>query len=205
MALDIKAIISTAFLALCKEKPLNKITIADIQQETQISRQTFYNHFKDKQDLIQYIYETRVISGWKYPSVLDTDFHLALISCLESDIQYHSFIKQALMIHGQNCLKDYMYEHSQKFNRAWHQAYSGKDPLPDFLCFASDYHSAAQMYMRIEWIMNDMPIPVQTLAEYIIRMRITSLNLLLLNSNTQSDPYRLAMEKLIANYQIKLQ
>lgn len=196
MAIDVKGLLADALLALCEKKPLSKITVTDLRQATGVSRQTFYNHFKDKQHLIEYVYESRTIAKWKYPSVLNTDFCDALISCLECDVRYHSFIKQALLINEQNCLQDFMYEHSKKFNRAWHQAYYGKEPLPDFLCFASDYHSAAQMHMRIEWILNNMPVPVKELAENIIRMRVVGLNELLFEDNIENSPYTTALERI---------
>ena len=53
MAIDVKALISDALLELCNEKPLSKISISDIQKKSGVSRQTFYNHFRDKNDLIQ--------------------------------------------------------------------------------------------------------------------------------------------------------
>lgn len=196
MAIDVKRLLAGALLSLCEQKPLSKITVTDLRQETGISRQTFYNHFKDKQHLIEYIYEAMIISEWKYPSVLNTDFCDALISCLECDVRYRSFLKQALQIKEQNCLQDFMYEHSKKFNRAWHQACYGPDPMPEFLCFASDYHSAAQLYMRIEWILNDLPISVKQLAENIIRLRVVGLNDLFFGENKENSPYIEALKKI---------
>ena len=89
-----------------------------------------------------------------------------------------------------------MYEHSKKFNRAWHQACYGPDPMPEFLCFASDYHSAAQLYMRIEWILNDLPISVKQLAENIIRLRVVGLNDLFFGENKENSPYIEALKKI---------
>ena len=39
-----------------KEKPLEKITISDICEECEVNRQTFYYHFQDIYDLIEWIY-----------------------------------------------------------------------------------------------------------------------------------------------------
>lgn len=195
MALYIKTILADAFLELCNEKALKKITISNLQAKTGISRQTFYNHFKDRYDLIQYIYESKIITDWLLPSPLSTDFCDALFSCLKSDIKYHKFLKQALMMTEQNNLRDFMYEHSKKFNRAWHQAYYGEETLPEELIFASDYHSCAQMYMRIEWILKDFPIPPETMAEHIINMRISSLNEMLFSHCPDNSPYVKALKK----------
>lgn len=53
-----KKMIVIAFRELMSEKSLNKITINDIAQKCSINRQTFYYHFHDIIDLIDWICET---------------------------------------------------------------------------------------------------------------------------------------------------
>lgn len=50
----IKDAMANALKDLSKRKSIQKITIADIVSECGISKQSFYNHFKDKNDLIVY-------------------------------------------------------------------------------------------------------------------------------------------------------
>ncbi|MFQ7236803.1 MAG: TetR/AcrR family transcriptional regulator, partial [Enterococcus hulanensis] len=45
-----------ALVALCQEKSYDKITVQDISQQVSLNRQTFYYHFKDKNDLLHYAY-----------------------------------------------------------------------------------------------------------------------------------------------------
>lgn len=47
-----------------------------------VSRQTFYNHFRDKNDLIPYIYLSRIIVNWRS---VDSD----LDYCRKFDFQWH--------------------------------------------------------------------------------------------------------------------
>ena len=192
MAIDVKSIIADALLNLCERKSLSKITIADIQQESGVSRQTFYNHFKDKPDLIQYIYESRVISHWKSPSNTSLNYYEATLDALKSDAEYHTFLKQACKMTGANCLVDYMYQYSKDFDCAWHQALYGKEPMPDELKFASEYHSAAGMHMRIQWILNDMPESPEELLDRFILLRLYSLNDLILEDLGEGSPYTAA-------------
>ena len=49
-----KKAISYAFKELLLEKPLNKITVNDITSKCEINRQTFYYHFKDIYDLVEW-------------------------------------------------------------------------------------------------------------------------------------------------------
>lgn len=50
-----KKAIANALKELLLEKRLNKITVADIAEKCEINRQTFYYHFQDIYDLIEWI------------------------------------------------------------------------------------------------------------------------------------------------------
>ena len=53
--LTTKRAIGYAFKDLLKEKSFNKITITDIANKCDINRQTFYYHFQDIQDLVEWL------------------------------------------------------------------------------------------------------------------------------------------------------
>lgn len=54
-----KAGLVQTLVALCQEKSYEKITVQDISQRAGLNRQTFYYHFKDKNDLLRYAYYQR--------------------------------------------------------------------------------------------------------------------------------------------------
>ena len=45
-----------ALFKLCETKSINKITVTDILRETHTARQTFYNNFRDINDLIAFVF-----------------------------------------------------------------------------------------------------------------------------------------------------
>ena len=55
--------IEDTFLHLLKEKSFVNITIKDICDEAMISRSTFYSHYKDKYDLLEYFFD-KLISNF---------------------------------------------------------------------------------------------------------------------------------------------
>ena len=55
MPIDTKRMIADAFLRLTQQKNLDKITIKDIVECCNISRQAFYYHFQDILDVIEWI------------------------------------------------------------------------------------------------------------------------------------------------------
>lgn len=54
---EMKAHIAASLIELVNEKPYAKITVGDISKKSNIARQTFYNHFTDKNDLVDWMYE----------------------------------------------------------------------------------------------------------------------------------------------------
>ena len=54
-SLTTKKAISYALKDLLKTNPFSKITINDIAASCNINRQTFYYHFLDKEDLVEWI------------------------------------------------------------------------------------------------------------------------------------------------------
>ena len=54
--LDTKRILAAALKQLTCRKSFDKITIADITQQSGYNRQTFYYHFRDKYELLKWIY-----------------------------------------------------------------------------------------------------------------------------------------------------
>lgn len=54
MPVNVKSMIADAFVKLAREKNIDKITVKDLVEECSISRQTFYYHFQDLLDVIEW-------------------------------------------------------------------------------------------------------------------------------------------------------
>ena len=54
MPVDMKNIISEKFVSMASSKSIDKITVKALIEECDISRQTFYYHFKDIMDVIEW-------------------------------------------------------------------------------------------------------------------------------------------------------
>lgn len=56
-----KKAIANSFKKLMETKPFNKISITDITDGCGLNRQSFYYHFQDKYDLINWIFENEIL------------------------------------------------------------------------------------------------------------------------------------------------
>ena len=191
MAINVKEILANALLELCENTLLNDLTIKQLLEYSGVSRQTFYNHFKDKNDLIQYIYLTRIIPDYHYHDREQLDFKKSLIISFENMKRYHYFMKQACMMEGQNCLKDYIFEHCKAFDLKWHQELYGKTPMPETLRFATEYHAMASSSMTLSWVLSDMPVSCEEVATMIVQMRGIGMKELFKDGEFNGNPYAL--------------
>ncbi|SFR56016.1 TetR/AcrR family transcriptional regulator [Anaeromicropila populeti] len=68
MSQTTKKAFATSLKKLLTEKSLDKITVIDLAEDCEVNRQTFYYHFKDIYDLIEWIFlndATKAINGNK--------------------------------------------------------------------------------------------------------------------------------------------
>jgi AcrR family transcriptional regulator len=53
-----KRLIADVFLSLTRQRPYQEVTVTDIIEAAKCSRRTYYYHFKDKQDLVIWIFRS---------------------------------------------------------------------------------------------------------------------------------------------------
>lgn len=87
MASTTKRMIASEFLQLSYEKDVDKITVKDIVERVQITRQTFYYHFQDIFDLIEWILKEKMTEI--YEKSLDAASITEAIRILLSIIEEH--------------------------------------------------------------------------------------------------------------------
>lgn len=175
MAINIHNLLSEALLELCENKPLASITVKDLLEKTGVSRQAFYNRFRDKNDLIQWTYEHKVLYDFLNNRPENTYYENTLSYYRNIDA-HRNFLKQACAIREQNCLIDFMLWFVVDYDIKWHQNHNGGAPLSKEQLFATKYHSIASIQVAIEWISSDDPEPPEVMARRITLIRKISLS-----------------------------
>lgn len=171
--MDTKTIFGESLLALNETKDLDKITISDILKKAGFSRQTFYNHFADKYELIQYVYKQMIIPTFDHLSA-DFDFTANMLVAYQNMQNHRKFMQQACRFKDQNNLQEYIFYHCYNFDLAWYQLLF-KGPLPTEVLLACQYHAHACTHLTLEWI-EDGTFDYQEIVESIVNTRKASLN-----------------------------
>ena len=100
-----KKTLAAALKDLAFTEPFAKISIGDICKRCDMSRKTFYYHFKDKEDLVNWIFEAEFVLRAKdrtYDSVW-----LALEDLLDYFYRHHAFYRKVLQQDGRNSFSAY--------------------------------------------------------------------------------------------------
>ena len=190
MALDVESIIMDALLRLVGEVPLARVTVKQILERSGVSRQTFYNHFRDKNDLVCRIYDARVIGDFDLGRPTPAQGYLnALTTSLERMHAFGDFLAQAFAAHDQNNLTEHALAHTRDFDLAWHQEVWGPTPMPPELRAATEYHALAAAYMTIAWVLTGFPTPESELAQLLSDMRASGMGPLFTQAPSGRNPY----------------
>lgn len=104
--------IAKAFKNLLKEKTFDKISIVHIMDLAQIRRQTFYNYFLDKYDLLDWIFETELREQIADNLTYISGLNLLKEVCYYFD-QNRQFYQQAFQIEGQNNFYSHFFHYCQ--------------------------------------------------------------------------------------------
>ena len=90
-----KTMISDAFLELSKSKPVDKITVKDIVETCSITRQTFYYHFQDITDVVEWSLQQRMEEISK-KSFQAESMHDAVRVLVSTVVEYSSIINRLM-------------------------------------------------------------------------------------------------------------
>lgn len=103
-----KRALASALKDLMQQIPFQKISVADVCQKCDMNRKSFYYHFRDKYELMNWIFDMDFIK------VMDTapaDDPIAALMAL-GRIMYDNrgFYRNVLAVQGQNSLREHIHE-----------------------------------------------------------------------------------------------
>lgn len=100
-----KLLLAASLKELMSKKPFEKINISEICESCNMNRKSFYYHFKDKYDLVNWIFDTEFsveVNSHCYGDVWNM---LTSLSCYF--YENRSFYRKALLIRGQNSFSEH--------------------------------------------------------------------------------------------------
>ena len=149
---------------LMTKKPIDKICITEICKAAEIERSTFYYHFKDKYDLVAWIFYHSA-TNVNLISLQDAANH---IRQMKNDMLFY---KNAYEDNSQNALWQYMLEYFVDGYTRIAKEKLKTDTLDAQMAFSIRLYCYGGVGMSKEWILQDNI----TSAETIVRMMFLSM------------------------------
>ena len=154
-----KRTLAQALKELMAAQPFSKISVSDICAHCGMSRKSFYYHFQDKYDLMNWIFYTEFIGTLQHPGQID-GWQLLLNICTYL-YKEQAFYRNALSVRGQNCFQDYFIEVIQPFMYAFVQEVCTEtEDLQFFVTFYTDAFLAS----IIRWLNEGAVLPPERFA-----------------------------------------
>lgn len=162
-----KKIIAYSLKKLMEETPFQKISIRQIMEQAEIRRQTFYDHFQDKYELLAWIYQQDISEN--ISDFLDYEkWHKVVFRILDYFYHHQVFYRNALTVSEQNSFDRYFFEHTQELLKTMIKDVTTKQPYsisPEGLEFSTELLSHAFVGLTKEWLMAGCPQSSEQLAK----------------------------------------
>lgn len=159
-----KRALATSLKELMAEQPFEKINVAQICERCNMNRKSFYYHFKDKYDLVNWIFDTEFIELLKHEN-LSADYteRWAFIEKINRYFyQNHSFYRKALQINGQNSFSDHFREYIRPLIAVRISKLFGEQQWDEFTL---DFLSDAVVCAMERWLRTKECLPPEQFAE----------------------------------------
>lgn len=161
MSIGTKKALADSLLDLCKTMPMQKITINDITKHCVASRQTFYNYFYDKQELIEWIFTSN------YDSFQEEFKDLDRFAVKTARLFYENkkFYTTVMLMKGQNCFYETFNKMSYENMRNHIVLDFGPQKLTEVVDYSLEFWISGASSMLLKWIMSGMPFPPEELVD----------------------------------------
>lgn len=158
MSQTTKRALEASLKKLLLQKPLNKITINDITEDCGVNRMTFYYHFKDIYDLVDWIMTEDAVKVMEGRRNFDT-WTEAFLDILEQVRANKVLVLNVYRSVGREQVEQYLYKLLDPMLREFVDRECQDITVQDAeRQFVVDFYKYALVGMVLEWIRRDMKV-----------------------------------------------
>ncbi len=164
---EIDQLLADSFKEFACQNPIEKITIKEITDRAGVIRTTFYNHFLDKYELLEWIINHDLIEPIKpfIRSGLTTQAMTFLFLNVEKEKDFYTKVSRlegqnSFYSISQNCMRSLLEEVCKEHSERKQPKYEWLTPQR-----LAQYYGQSMVFILIEWIQSGMTIGAQDLAE----------------------------------------
>ena len=165
-----KRALEASLKKLLNQKPLNKITINDITEDCGVNRMTFYYHFKDIYDLVDWILTEDAIKVMEGRRSFDT-WTEAFQDILQQVQANRTLVLNVYRSVGREQVEQYLYRLLDPMLKEFADRETTDITVQDAdKQFVIDFYKYALVGMVLEWIRRDMKTDPAVMTERLGKM-----------------------------------
>ena len=152
-----KRALEASLKELLRHKPLDKITVSDLTDHCGVNRMTFYYHFKDIYDLVEWCCEedaARALAGQKTYDTWQQGFLADSGSPAEGQSVFFTSVYRSI---SREQLENYLYRLTYDLMMGVvEERAAGMTVRPEDKEFIANFYKFAFVGLTLDWIKNDM-------------------------------------------------
>ncbi len=175
-----KELLAESLKDLAQFKAVDKITIKELTKNCGLTPPTFYKHFRDKYDLMAWIYNQRVEGAMKNFGVTDSFEDVVckwMEIVLEDENFYRNLLKNAV---GQNSFRYATNDHAIKLLQEWIKNRHGLKELSPENFFCLRFYMRAISEFVSDWALDKWECSPREMAKFFVEAMPAPLKPLLL-------------------------
>ncbi len=160
-------LLAESFKELVAVTPVEKITIKEITDKAGVIRPTFYNHFQDKYELLEWIIRTEILDPILplfQGGFIREGFTLAFQN-VEKDKEFY---KKACKMEGQNSFRDISEQCIKELLCQFIREQVGENAkLHNWMPseYLAEYYAQSMSYVLQRWLESDLVLPASEVAK----------------------------------------
>ena len=175
-----KILLTASLKELCKKKSADKITICELTKNCGLTAPTFYNHFRDKYELMAWIYNQKVEASLKNFGHGDS-FEDVICKWMEIVLEDEEFflnlLKNAV---GQNSFRYATNDHAIKLLAEWIKSRHNFNELSPEIIFCIRFFMRAVSEFVSDWALEKWECSPREMAKFFVAAMPAPLKPLLL-------------------------
>ena len=165
MPLDVKSAVADALMEMITRRGADKITVKDLVEACGISRQTFYYHFKDIYDLIEWVCVEDATSALQGKKTYDT-WQEGMLQIFEAVYENKPFVLNAYRTISREQIENYLHQLTYKLIRNVVEEKSVGTNITDVQKqFIAEFYKYSFVGIMLDWIKNGMKNDYNNIVE----------------------------------------
>ena len=157
--MNAKKLLHEAAYKVIERKPIEHITLKEILDAADVSKQTFYRYYRDKYSLANEIYHGLTQEGIISPDLVHTQKEWEAMYLKQFSVfrQHMDFVKHLYSSRETGCTVDYEIESTVRFDKEI-LSRNGADVTDPRIMFAIEAKDVGGTYAMRDWILGGMQV-----------------------------------------------